>query len=167
VPAVGSILVFRPTGVIPSGHVAVVSKVVGPSMVLVDQSNWYHGRTTLGTPVVDTSPNQDWTRVAVMNLDSGQFGRDNPSFGFVYPQSGPSLFAAAADTGGFDAQFAAGRGSYDPDQQARLFHFALASDNRHRSARWHRVARRRPGRSSIGFAMATYQPGGGAWSAHP
>src|ERR1700759_1119580 len=43
-PAGGSILVFRPTAAIPSGHVAIVSKIVGPTMVLVDQSNWYHGR---------------------------------------------------------------------------------------------------------------------------
>lgn len=86
-PAIGSILVFRPTGGSPSGHVAVVSKIVGPSMVLVDQSNWYHGRVTLGTPVADTSPNHDWTTVAVMNVDSGQFGRDNPTFGFIYPEA--------------------------------------------------------------------------------
>src|SRR5215469_7462697 len=50
VPAVGSILVFRRTGLIPFGHVAVVSKIVGPGQVLVDQSNWYHGRVTRDTP---------------------------------------------------------------------------------------------------------------------
>ena len=143
-PTVGSILVFRPTGAIPSGHVAVVSKVVGPSMVLVDQSNWYHGRLTLGTPVVDTSANHDWTTVAVMNLDSGQFGRDNPAFGFVYPQGGPDQFATAAGTGGVVPSFAAVV-SYDPNQQAGRFHFAIANDYRYRSARGRRLQRRRSG----------------------
>lgn len=142
VPAVGSILVFRPTGAIPSGHVAVVSQVVGPSMVLVDQSNWYHGRVTLGTPVVDTSLDHDWTTVAVMNLDSGQFGRDNPAFGFVYPQSSPGQFATAADTGGFVPSFAA-VASYDPNQQAGRFHFVIANDYRYRSARGRRLVHRR------------------------
>ena len=126
IPAVGSILVFRPTGSIPSGHVAVVSKVVGPTMVLVDQSNWYHGRVTLQTPVVDTSPNHDWTTVAVMDLGSGQFGRDNPTYGFVYPQNSPGQLVTTADTGGFDPYVAAGRTSYDPSRQAGLFHFAIA-----------------------------------------
>lgn len=98
-PLTGSILVFRPTRTMPSGHVAVVAEVVGPSMVLVDQSNWYHGRVTLATPVIDTSPNHDWTEVAVMNIGSGQFGRDNPTFGFVYAQAEPGLFAVTAPTG--------------------------------------------------------------------
>jgi hypothetical protein len=40
-------------------------------------------------PVIDTSPNHDWTSVAVMELRSGKYGRDNPSFGFVYPGTGP------------------------------------------------------------------------------
>jgi surface antigen len=165
VPTVGSILVFRPTGVIPSGHVAVVSKVVGPSMVLVDQSNWYHGRTTLGTPVIDTSPTRDWTTVAVMNLDSGQFGRDNPAFGFVYPQSVPSTLVAA-DARGFDPSLAAASVAYDPDRPLGLFHFAVAEDDRSRVWRGRRLAHRRSGRSQIGFAAADWRAGVG-WSAHP
>jgi hypothetical protein len=139
VPAVGSILVFRPTAATPSGHVAVVSKVVGPSMVLVDQSNWYHGRVTLGTPVIDTSPNHDWTRVAVMNLDSGQFGRDNPTFGFVYAEGAPPQLAAV-DTPGFQPSIATARTAYDAAQPEGLFHFAVADSERHGGMR----AERRP-----------------------
>jgi hypothetical protein len=168
-PAVGSILVFRPTGSIPSGHVAVVAKVVGPSMVLVDQSNWYHGQVTLRTPVVDTSPNHDWTTVAVMDLGSGQLGRDNPTFGFVYPQNGSSQFVASAETGGFEPYVATGRAAYDPGQQAALFHFAVVDGYRHpswgaahgraarhsirlRSAHGHNGAARTPHHSSDGSA---------------
>ncbi|HXC11515.1 MAG TPA: CHAP domain-containing protein [Stellaceae bacterium] len=154
IPAVGSILVFRPTGSIPSGHVAVVSKVVGPTMVLVDQSNWYHGRVTLQTPVVDTSPNHDWTTVAVMDLGSGQFGRDNPTYGFVYPQNGPGQLVTTADTDGFDPYVAAGRTSYDPSRQTGLFHFAIADGYIYRGGRSRRGTRGRTARYSIGLASA-------------
>jgi hypothetical protein len=72
-----------------SGHVALVAKVISPQAILVDHANWYHGTVTRGVPVIDTSPNHDWTSVAVMELHSGEFGRDNPTFGFVYPGTGP------------------------------------------------------------------------------
>jgi surface antigen len=147
VPAPGSILVFRPTRAMPSGHVAVVTKVVGPSMVLVDQSNWYHGRVTLGTPVADTSPNHDWTTVAVMNLDSGQLGRDNPTYGFVYPQNIPSQHVSTASSGPDSPAFVT-RIAYDPSQQAGLFHFVIAEDDLYRGARGRRTAHRKTARHS-------------------
>jgi hypothetical protein len=166
-PAVGSILVFRPTGIIPSGHVAVVAKVVGPSMVLVDQSNWYHGRVTFGTPVVDTSPNHDWTRVAVMNPDSGQFGRDSPTFGFVYPQTALAQSAATLDTRGFDPSIAVARTAYDPTQPTEMFHFAVAEDYRFRNGRGRRFAHRRGGNHAAGFASAAHTHGYRGWRTHP
>jgi surface antigen len=117
VPEIGSILVFRRTGHMRSGHVAVVSKVIGPGQILVDQSNWYHGRVTRGTPVIDTSPDHDWTSVAVMNIASGEFGRDSPTFGFVYPETGAPSVADLARPA-----------SYQPETRADLFHFAVAED---------------------------------------
>jgi surface antigen len=113
VPEVGSILVFRRTGFIPSGHVAVVSKVVGPGQILVDQSNWYHGRVTHDTPVIDTSPDGDWSQVAVMNIASGEFGRDSPTYGFVYPETGSPAATQAA---------------YDPAARSALLRIAVAED---------------------------------------
>lgn len=113
VPEVGSILVFRRTGFIPSGHVAVVSKVVGPAQILVDQSNWYHGRVTRDTPVIDTSPDGDWSQVAVMNIASGDFGRDSPTYGFVYPETGLP---------------AATRAAFDPAVRSALLRVAVAED---------------------------------------
>ena len=38
-PAVGAVLVFKPSGHMPVGHVAVVSQVVKPREILVDQAN--------------------------------------------------------------------------------------------------------------------------------
>ena len=89
VPAVGSILVFRRTGYIPSGHVAVVAQVVNSREIVVDHANWYHGMVTRGVTVIDDSPNNDWSAVAVMDLGTGKYGRDNPTYGFVYPGTGP------------------------------------------------------------------------------
>ena len=168
-PAPGSILVFRPTRAMPSGHVAVVTKVIGRSMVLVDQSNWYHGRVTLGTPVADTSPNHDWTTVAVMNLNSGQLGRDNPAFGFVYPQNIPSQQVATAESGP-DPSALVTRIVYDPNQQVEQFHFAIAEDAPYRGARGHRIVHRRTTRHSHrhtaswrGHHAGRYS---GGWTAH-
>jgi CHAP domain len=89
VPEVGAILVFKRTGHMPSGHVALVTKIVSAHEILIDHANWYHGRVSRGVSVIDTSPSQDWTSVAVMELRSGEFGRDNPAFGFIYPTTAP------------------------------------------------------------------------------
>ena len=127
----------------PSGHVAVVSKIVGPSMVLVDQSNWYHGRVTHDTPVIDTSPDHDWTSVAVQYPGSGDFGRDSPTYGFVYPETGSREVVAMRATGGFDPDLAAEPAAYEPEPRAHLFHFAVTHDGWHARLRYHRAARSR------------------------
>jgi hypothetical protein len=119
VPAVGSILVFRRTGQIPSGHVAVVAEIVGPHEILVDHANWYRGTVSRGMSVIDTSPNHDWTAVAVMNPPSGTHGRDYPTYGFVYPGPGPREIADIRDRRGLDA---------DVGIRPILLHFAVATD---------------------------------------
>jgi hypothetical protein len=85
IPAVGAILVFKRTGHMPSGHVALVTKLVGPREILVDHANWQHGTVSRGMSVLDTSPGGDWTSVAVTATHNGKHGRDNPTFGFIYP----------------------------------------------------------------------------------
>jgi surface antigen len=125
VPEVGSILVFQRTGFMPAGHVAVVSKVIGPGQILVDQSNWYHGEVTHDTPVIDTSPDHDWTSVAVMNIGSGEFGRDSPTYGFVYPGTGSP---GAVAVGGFDPGLV-NRAAYAPETGDSLLRSAVGDDN--------------------------------------
>ncbi len=145
VPQVGSILVFKRTGYIPSGHVAVVAQIIGAREIIVNQANWYRGRVTPYVPVVDESPNNDWTEVSVMDLGTGKYGRDNPSFGFVYPQTGPREIVASTetDTVGFHAGLAAGRAAFQPGQPDELFRFAgvAAADERRRNVR-HKTAAR-------------------------
>jgi surface antigen len=89
IPAPGAIVVFKRTGHMPSGHVAIVAKVVSADEILVDHANWRHGTVSRGMSVIDTSPNHDWTQVAVMDPGSGKHGRDNPTFGFIYLETGP------------------------------------------------------------------------------
>jgi CHAP domain len=85
-PEKGAILVFKPSRFMPSGHVAVVSQVISDREIQVDQANWIRGRIVKNLWVLDASPNNDWTLVEVENLGSRTYGRDNPTFGFVYPQ---------------------------------------------------------------------------------
>ena len=89
-PAVGAILVFKRTQRISSGHVAVVAKVISANEILVDHANWPRGRVNRGVSVIDTSSDHDWTSVAVIDLPSGAYGRDYPTYGFVLPGDEPA-----------------------------------------------------------------------------
>lgn len=93
-PEIGAILVFKPYGRMHVGHVAVVSRVVSAREVLVDQANWVRGRVTKAISVVDASPLNDWTSVKVQY--AGTHGRENPTYGFIYPHALPTDFAEAS-----------------------------------------------------------------------
>lgn len=96
-PQIGSILVFKSFGHMRSGHVAVVSGVVGPREILLDHANWVRGRVTKLMAAVDTSPHNDWTSVKVLSNRSDVGGqRDNPTFGFIYPRDVPSMLDEAS-----------------------------------------------------------------------
>jgi hypothetical protein len=97
-PEPGGVLVFKRTGRLPSGHVAVVSRVLSDRRILVTQANWVHHRVTEDQPVVDISPNGDWSMVRVWWPPSGQMGgTDYPVHGFIRaarPTSQEQLAAA-------------------------------------------------------------------------
>jgi surface antigen len=122
VPAVGSILVFKRTHRIPSGHVAVVSRIISDDEILVDHSNWYHGTVSRGMSVIDTSPAHDWTSVAVLHTASGTHGADYPTYGFVYPKPAEREIIEVHDRSGF-ASYAA-----DASGRPALFQLAVATD---------------------------------------
>ena len=94
-PKVGAILVFKPHGGMRVGHVAVVARIVGPREILVDQANWIRGRVVTAMSVVDASAANDWTSVKVIELHSGTHGRENPTYGFIYPHSPPAHLGEA------------------------------------------------------------------------
>lgn len=86
IPAVGSLLVFRRSGRLPSGHVSVVSQVVSQRRIMVTQANWVHHRVTEDQPVIDVSEDGDWSEVRVWWPPSGQMGASGyPTFGFIRP----------------------------------------------------------------------------------
>lgn len=83
-PSIGSVLVFRRSGRLPSGHVAVVSQVLGRRQILVTQANWVHHRVSADQPVIDVSSANDWSLVRVWWPPSGQMGiTDYPVHGFI------------------------------------------------------------------------------------
>ena len=149
-PAVGSILVFRRTRRIPSGHVAVVSKVVGPGEILVDHANWHPGAVSRDMPVVDTSPNHDWTMVAAVESNSGRLGSDYPTYGFVYPQSGPHALVGTDTTAGFDSTAGLRADGFGP---SGLLHFTIDEDALYFAAHSRNASHRRRRRHSTRSAV--------------
>src|SRR4051794_36776831 len=98
-PAVGSLLVFRRSPRLPSGHVAVVSEVISNRQVLVSQANWVHHRITEDQTVVDVSAIGDWSLVRVFWPPSGQIGTsDYATYGFIRPDHPQSHRALAQRT---------------------------------------------------------------------
>ncbi|EUK17558.1 MULTISPECIES: CHAP domain-containing protein [Commensalibacter] len=88
-PEPNSVLSFRSTRKMPYGHVAVVTKVIDSRTVIIDQSHWAQRGISRDTPVIDVSPNNDWTAVRVAtNGDKSNFGSIYPTHGFIYPNSG-------------------------------------------------------------------------------
>jgi surface antigen len=128
-PAVGSILVFKRTAHMRSGHVALVARVVSAREILVDHANWHRGIVSRGMSVIDTSRDQDWTQVAVIDLPSGKHGRSNPTFGFVYPGADRHEIVETRDTRSLDLYVADREAPAASSSQASLVHLAVAADD--------------------------------------
>lgn len=74
-PVEEAVMVFSGSKRLKRGHVAVVTKVVSAREIIVDQANWGNkGEISLATPVLDVSKNNDWSKVRVWHIPSGQFG---------------------------------------------------------------------------------------------
>jgi surface antigen len=89
-PEVGAALVFKQSPRMPSGHVAIVTKVVNARVIKVDHANWSPSRGHKGTvekdvSVVDESPNNDWSQVRVWYGPIRDYGlKVYPVYGFIY-----------------------------------------------------------------------------------
>lgn len=100
-PAPGSVLVFRRTGRLPSGHLAVVSNVVSGRKVIVTQANWVPYRITDNQPVMDVSPGNDWSAVRVWWPPSHAWGVTvYPTYGFIQPRPASLQNAPIAQVSG-------------------------------------------------------------------
>lgn len=94
-PQEGAVLVLRRTSRLPSGHVAVVSRVLGPRQALVIQANWVPDELAEDQLVVDVSPYNDWTEVRMWWPPTDTLGvRVYPAYGFIlspYPAGHDAL----------------------------------------------------------------------------
>ena len=94
-PASGSVLVIRGYYGPGRGHVAVVREVVSARVLHVDHANWLNnGEISVGVPVMDVSPHNDWSQIRVWHIPGGHWGgRVYRVEGFIHP------FALTAMTG--------------------------------------------------------------------
>jgi surface antigen len=87
-PAPGSLLVFRRSARLPSGHVSVVAAVVSAREVLLTQANWLHGHIGIDQPALDVSAGNDWTAVRVYWPPARAIGSTvYPAYGFILPDN--------------------------------------------------------------------------------
>jgi hypothetical protein len=75
-----------------------------------------------------------------MNIASGEFGRDSPTYGFVYPGTGEPGAVAMRSSVGFDGNSVVSQVAYEPTPRSALLHFAVAEDGWHGRLRFHRPA---------------------------
>lgn len=86
-PETGSVLVLHGYAGPKHGHLAVVTRVVSNREIRVDHANWLNdGNIYLNSPVIDVSPDNDWSAVRVWNTVGGHLGGKTYSVkGFIAP----------------------------------------------------------------------------------
>ena len=87
-PSVGSVLVLTGYAGPTRGHVAVVMAVDSDREIRVDHANWFgDGRIYRNDPVVDVSPDNDWSAVRVWDTRDNALGaRTYLVRGFIVPK---------------------------------------------------------------------------------
>lgn len=89
-PEVGAVVAFAKSRPLPLGHVAVVSRVIDPRVVMVTHANWsrFNGKRGMveqDVTLYDVSPDGDWSAVKVWYRDmTGLGGTTYPVHGFIY-----------------------------------------------------------------------------------
>lgn len=100
-PVVGAVLVFRRSHRLVNGHVGVVSHVVSSREILMTQANWVRHRVIADMPVIDVSPENDWSLVRVWWPPSATMGVTRyPAHGFILPERPLSRDHLAAQMAG-------------------------------------------------------------------
>ena len=95
-PKTAAYFTFRSNSRMQLGHVAVVSRVINPREIEVDQANWGPGgRVSHDVAVVDVSEDNDWTAVRVELAEGAAFGAVYPTYGFIYDQRDTGTMIAA------------------------------------------------------------------------
>jgi surface antigen len=74
-PSLGAVLVLTGYGGPHRGHVAVVTAVESAREIRIDHANWLDdGRIYRDDPVIDVSPDNDWSEVRVWNTRTNTLG---------------------------------------------------------------------------------------------
>ena len=86
-PILGGVLVFKRSARLHSGHVSVVTRLIGPRQIEVTQANWVPGHVDADQMVVDVSPDNDWSEVRVWYPPVNQLGNTAyAAHGFIHPR---------------------------------------------------------------------------------
>lgn len=94
-PKVGAVIAFARQSRLPLGHVAVVSRLVEPRVLMLTHANWSRfdgerGHAEQDVTVFDVSPGNDWSEVKVWFRDSnGLGGTIYKVHGFIYAPGRP------------------------------------------------------------------------------
>lgn len=98
-PQLGSVIVLTGYAGPGRGHVGVVSALVSTREIRLDHANWLDdGAIYLDDPVVDVSPDNDWSEVRVWNARLGAWGaRTYEVEGFIGPSRAASGDRVAAE----------------------------------------------------------------------
>lgn len=89
-PRPGAVLVLARTRQMPSGHVAVVKRVISDREIDVTHSNWGGDRRSRrmiydSMRAEDVSAKNDWSKVRFWYYDTQKFGAPYKARGFIYP----------------------------------------------------------------------------------
>jgi hypothetical protein len=97
-PRAGSVLVFKASGAMRVGHVAVVKQIVDERHVVLNHANWSRpGMIETSAMAEDVSEKGDWSNVRVWYAPSHSMGlRASPAFGFIYAPGSEAVDAAPA-----------------------------------------------------------------------
>lgn len=89
-PKVGAVMVLSKTTKLKYGHLAVVTKILGPHEIEVTHSNWGNTRERRcviynNMRVQDISRTKDWSVARFWNYEIDAFGLPYAVSGFIYP----------------------------------------------------------------------------------
>ena len=98
-PSEGSVMVMVGYAGRHRAHVAVVRHVITPREIRIDHANWLNdGAIYVNDPVLDVSPDNDWSQVKVWNIRSASWGTKVYAVrGFIGPGAPDSTPMASAD----------------------------------------------------------------------
>jgi surface antigen len=100
-PMEGAVMVLTRYGGTHRGHVAVVRSIVSAREIHIDHANWYgDGAIYVDNPVLDVSPDNDWSQVRVWNVRTGSWGTRNYAVqGFIGPADNTDAVHVAQNSG--------------------------------------------------------------------